>query len=90
MADATQLKCALLKCALLKGALLKCALLKGALLKCALLKCSASKLKCAASKLPNLRQLTGLQSCEGSEFEVASVGMAGGTCMGTCISTDSI
>ncbi len=71
MADATQLKCALLKCALLKGALLKCALLK----------CSASKLKCAASKLPNLRQLTGLQSCEGSVLGLAGVGMVGGTCI---------
>jgi hypothetical protein len=45
-------------------------------------------LKGAASKLPNLRQLSGLQSCEGSVFEnkLASVGMSGGT----CISTDSV
>ena len=43
-------------------------------------------LKYAASKLPNLRLVSQLQSCEGSVFEVASVGMVGGT----CISTDSV
>ena len=40
-------------------------------------------LKGAASKLPNLRQLSGLQSCEGSVLELASVGMVSGTCTST-------